>query len=479
MDCDPRWLPKTYTQPLSDDFVSDGPKLRKFVELFFTNKDGSPFVFDPWQAWLIDHALERYPDDWPDQHLAGRLRYQQIVISVARQNGKSELATALGFYLLLMNNPDPYVVGLASNADQANIIYRRVKKVIDDSPQLRKRFKTTGTRGITRLDKSGFYTVKPAKADSLQGISGDTLFDEVHLCSVDMWAAMVFGTTARADGVVIGTTTAGDDTATLLKSLYDVGRASATGADEGSQRFGFFLWEAQQGCDVWDKEAWLDANPSIACGRLDLAEQMESAKALPEHEIRRYRLNQFVATESAWLPMHMWAGSKGDIPSDLERPVFSIDRSPSWEHATITATYKRDDTYYTEVVQSINKPTLDSLLEACEHLFKFDPSTYVVDSYVLGDLGRELDKRGYPVRTIGGNSVGTACSVAYAAIARGNVVHAGDELLSRQMPTAVKKSLGEGWRITRKSGGTEIDAVMATVNGLYAATLDNETVDIY
>lgn len=471
--------PTTWTKPLSDNFVTDGPKLRTFVELFFKNKDGSPFTFDPWQADLIDCCLERYPDDWHDKALAGRLRYQQLLISVPRQQGKSELATALGFYLLLMNNPDPYVVGLASNADQANIIYRRIKKVIDDSPQLRKRFKTTGTRGITRLDKSGYYTVKPAKADALQGISGDTLFDEVHLCSVDMWAAMVFGTTARKDGIVIGTTTAGDDSATLLKSLYDIGKASAGGTEEGSQRFGFFVWEADAGCDLWDKTQWLKANPAIACGRLNLEEQMESAKALPEHEIRRYRLNQFVATESAWLPMHMWLNAVGEIP-DLSKPVFSIDRSPSWETATITATYKHEDHYYTEVVRAINKPSVDSLLDECERLFKFGPKAYVMDTWVLGDLYAELSRRGYPARPIRGNQVATACSTAYALIASGKVTHAGDELLTRQMGYAIKKPMGEGWRISRKSTGTQIDSVMATVNGLYQASIErDEGIDIY
>lgn len=466
-----RWIPGTYTKPLSDDFITDGPKLRKFVSLFFKNKDGSPFVFDPWQAWLIDHCLERYPDDWPDQHLAGRLRYQQIVISVARQNGKSELATALGFYLLFMNNPDPYVVGLASNADQANIIYKRVKKVIDDNPELRQRFKTTGTRGITRLDKSGYYTVKPAKADSLQGIAGDTLFDEVHLCSTDMWAAMVFGTTALADGVVIGTTTAGDDTSVLLKDLYKVGRESAVG--EGSERFGFFLWEAAAACDLWDEEAWLDANPSIACGRLNLAEQMESAKALPEHEVRRFRLNQFVSSESAWLPMSLWApGAVDDFPDG--QPIFSIDRTPSWEHATITATYKTAEGFYTEVVDSLVKPNLESLLSRCEALWQSSPNLYVMDGYVLGDLAKELQRRGYPVKVIRQGDVSNACATAYALIASAKVQHAGDELLARQMPFAVRKNFGDAWRISRQSSSVEIDAVISTVNGLYAATLNIE-----
>ena len=221
---DARWLPGVYTAPLSPTFISDGPKLRKFVELFCRTEDGQPLVLDPWQAWWVDHVLERYPDDWHDKELAGRLRYRQVVTSMGRQNGKSELAQVLGFYGLMMHEAGPYVLSLASNADQATIIYNRVKFTIDFNGNLRSRFQT-GTRGITRLDKPGTYKVKPAKADALQGIPVTLcLFDEVHLCPPDMWTAMVMGTTAKADGIVVGITTAGDDTSTLLKELLTKAR---------------------------------------------------------------------------------------------------------------------------------------------------------------------------------------------------------------------------------------------------------------
>ena len=216
-----RWLPRVFTGPLSPTPVSDGPKLRKFVELFCKTEDGKPLVLMPWQAWIIDAVLERYPDDWHVVELRGRLRYRSVLVSIGRQNGKSEIATVLGFYGLLMHDPAPYVVGLASNKEQADLIYRRVHYNVTHHQSLLKRFKATGTRGIKRLDSSGYYVTKPAKADALQGIPVTMcLFDEVHLCSPDMWSAMTLGTQSKQDGIVIGLTTAGDDTSKLLKDLY-------------------------------------------------------------------------------------------------------------------------------------------------------------------------------------------------------------------------------------------------------------------
>lgn len=469
-----RWTPGTYTAPLSPTFVSDGPRLRRFVELFCRDDDGNPLVLDPWQAALIDAILERYPDDWHDPALAGRLRYRECVVSVARQNGKSEIAHVLGFYGMLMHEPSPYMVGLASNKEQADLIYRRVYKTIIGHPALSKRFKATGTRGVRRLDKDGYYVTKPAKADALQGIPVTLcLFDEVHLCDEDMWTAMVLGTQAKRDGLVIGLTTAGDDNSTLLRSLYERGRDAATGDDE---RFGFFLWEAPEGARVDDPEALMDANPSVACGRRDMAVLLDAVRGMPEDQARRYVLNQFVSSQSSWLPSHLWhAAAAGPVPVQ-SGVVFTVDRTPSWEFATVTATVKTDEGVHTGVVAALRKPNAEWLLDLCMRLYQHNPSMYVMDGYTLGDLAAELKRRGYPVKVMRQGDVSNACSTAYALIAQGKVRHANDGLVNQQMPFAIRKNIGDAWRISRQASSVSIDAVMATVLGIAVAYNQQEAI---
>lgn len=468
----PPWLPAVYTRPLSEDFISDGPRLREFVGRFWRTDDGKPFCLDPWQADLIDRVLERYPADHPDRNKAGRLRYRQCLISVARQNGKSVFAAIFGLYGLMMHEQGPTVIGLASNADQANIIYRRVKYVIDSHPALRKRFKTTGTRGITRLDKPGLYQVKPAKADALQGIATTLcLFDEVHLCDPEMWQAMVKGTTAKDDGLVLGITTAGDDNSVLLKDLYKNGRQAAAG-DLDLERFGFFCWEAPEGAAIDDPDALRAANPAVVAGRLPVERLQEQVRTEPESTALRYSHNRFVSAESAWLPMSLWHKAVGERVTG--KPVFTVDRTPNWEHATITATIKHEAGIYTEVVASIVKPSLESLLNLCLDLQRHSPVTFVMDGYTLSDLGKELQRRGVPVKVMRQSDVTNACATSYALIASGKVTHAGDELLNRQMPFAVKKNIGDAWRINRAASSVDIDAVMATVMGIYVASIEQD-----
>lgn len=466
------WLPAVYTKPLSEDFISDGPKLREFCERFWATEDGKPFHLDEWQSWFIDAALERYPEDHPDPARAGRLRYREVVLSIGRQNGKSVLAAVFGLYGLMMHQAGPTVIGLASNADQANIIYKRVKYVIDSNPVLKKRFKTTGTRGISRLDKPGTYMVKPAKADALQGFATSLcLFDEVHICHPDMWQAMVKGTTAQDDGLVLGFTTAGDDNSVLLKRLYETGRKAAAG-DPDLERFGFFCWEAPEGAAVDDPQAIQAANPSVVAGRVPLGRLVDQVKTEPEHSARRYTLNQFVSAESAWLPMGLWYKAAGTAFEGT--PVFAIDRSPSWEYATITAAVKKDGKISTEVVASIVKPNLEQLINICVALNKHQPVTFAMDGYSLKDLAGELKRRGINTRLLTQSDVTNACATAYSLIAQEKVVHVNDPLVNQQMPFAVRKNVGDNWRISRNSSSTHIDAVMATVLGIYVADISTD-----
>lgn len=460
-----RWLPATYTGPLSPTPVTDGPRLRKFVELFCRDDEGQPLELDDWQAWLIDAVLERYPDDWHVEELRGRLRFRQVVISMGRQNGKSELARVFAFYGLMMHEASPYMVGLASNKEQADLIYQRVYKTVQAHDALRRRFKATGTRGIRRTDKDGYYVTKPAKADALQGIPVTLcLFDEVHLCDEDMWSAMVLGTQAKKDGLVIGLTTAGDDNSTLLRSLYTQGKDAAGGA--GSERFGFFLWEAAEGAHVDDVEALMDANPSVACGRRDLSVLLDAVRGMHIDEARRFVLNQFVSSQSSWLPSHLWHNAAdGPVPIE-DGVVFAVDRTPSWEFATITATVKTEEGVHTGVVASLRKPNPEWLLDLCIRLYKYNPATFVMDGYTLGDVAKELQARGYPVKVLRQGDVSNACTTAYALIAQGKVKHAQDPVVNEQMPFAVKKNVGDSWRISRQASSVSIDAVMATVMGI-------------
>ncbi len=87
----------------------------------------------------------------------------------------------------------------------------------------------------------------------------------------------------------------------------------------------------------------------------------------------------------------------------------------------------------------------------------------------LRDLAMRLRERGLPIEYLTTAQMLNVCATAYALIADGKVTHADDWVVNTQMPRGVSKSTGEGWRISRKDSLGEIDALMATVVGVYGA----------
>lgn len=471
------WLPTLYTPPLSEVFTTDGDMLIPFVNLAWTTPEQEEgFKLDEWQEWLLRHVLERYPSDWHDPELAGKLRYRQVVVSLGRQNGKSVIGAIMGLYGLLLHDPGPVVIGIASSVDQASIIYRRTLLVINSQPALKKRFaRTTETRGIQTTDGRGTYQLKAAKDSALQGIPVSMcLFDELHISKPEMWSAMVLGTAQRDNGMVFGITTAGDEDSVLLKDLYATGRKAVEG-QEGLERFGYFCWEAPAGASVNDPEAIKAANPSVAEGRMSLSTVLSDIASIPEVDARRYRLNQFVASSAdQWIPVSLWNACGHTQGNPEGRVVFSIDRTPSWDFATVTAAVKSEDFIYSEVVATLIKPTKDSLLALCLELAKLNPIAFCAESYMLADLMRDLQAHGLKAYSLSSTEICQASSTTYALAAQQRLRHNTDPIVQTQVPHGIRKQKGEMWRVSRADSTHDIDALMATIMGVYLASRELE-----
>jgi len=466
-------LPAVYSKPLSENFPTDGDQLLKLVNVAWrTPENPEGIQLDEWQEWLIRHVLERYPEGHPR---AGELRYRQVCISLGRQNGKSLIAAIIGglYGLLMHQQSGASVISLASSIDQARIIYNRVLFVIQSNPFLSKRFKKASeSRGIVTADGTGRYDVKPAKEGALQGIPISLcLFDELHLAKQGMWSAAVLGTAQRKDGIVIGITTAGDQNSETLLELYKSGQAAAAG-DEELERFGFFCWEAPKHAAVNDPDALRAANPSIAAGRLDIETVLSDIKTLPEHEARRYRLNQFISgTAQSWIPSDTFRKCGGKLSIPQEGGVFSVDISRNWEHATIAYANEVNGEQHTEIVQTFVSPNEMQLYNRLVELYeKYAPRAIALDDRTLPNLGKRLKLVGLPVWQLWTKEISAACSVVYSLFATGKAKHNNDPLLIAQSPKGIAKYTGETWLISRKDSLGEIDALMATLIAIYVSS---------
>jgi phage terminase large subunit-like protein len=469
--------PSIYTKPLSQQFITDGDKLIELVKVAWKSPEQPEGIeLDEWQKWLLRHMLERYPSTHP--LYPNQLRYRQIIVSMGRQNGKSLLGAILGVYGLLLHNQGAQVISLASSTDQARIIYSRVLFTIQQNEWLAKRFKkATEQRGILTADGSGRYDVKAAKESALQGIPMSLcLFDELHLAKTGMWSAAVLGTAQRKDGMVIGITTAGDQSSETLIDLYKLGTAASQG-DPDLERIGFFCWQANDGAQVDEPLALKMANPSIEAGRLDLNTVLSDIRSIPEHEARRYRLNQFIAgTANSWIAGELFARASGDGITKQDDVVLSVDRTKNWEFATIAAARKTEDgTFETELVATYAGATERVLYNRLKELYaRGGISAIAVDDRQLPNLAKLLKQDGLPVWQLWTKEISSACSTVYAMFSTGVVKHRNDPLLQVQSPKGIAKYTGETWLISRKESIGDVDALMATIMALYVSATHRE-----
>jgi len=469
------FAPARYTPPIADEFQSSIDWYLPIIEKAWATATPG-FKFDDWQVELLRRVTELLP--------SGELRWRSCLISMGRQNGKSEIVGALGIWALL-RKVGSYNVGVASTAEQARLVYDRVQRVIASNPALERRMsKLTETRGIKSLDGSR-YEIKASNANTLQGIPVSVgIVDEVHLVDAKVWDALASGTGARPDTLLVGITTAGDENSELLNRLY-------ANADKGIagdlDRFGAWIWEASDAVVPDDDEELLallkEANPALQSGRIDPKILLEDVRALPTDDIVRYRLNRFIQSGTkTFIPTELW--QKCERPFGAEMPrgefVFAIDRTPDWAHATVAVAVKVDDVIHTELVASINKPSLEQLIFICGQIMSFNPRAIIVDGYTLRDLYKELKARGYPVETATLGDIVNASSLFYARLARRTLQHGGDPLLSIQIPRTVRKMVGEGFRVSRRDSAVEIDAVMATLLATFGAdTLREQQLQVF
>jgi phage terminase large subunit-like protein len=462
--------PARFTPPLSEDFVSDGDRLIQLLELaWVTPESENPLPLDEWQKWLLRAVLERYPSDHPEH--PNQLRYRQVLISMARQQGKSVLAGGLALDALAFHRGD--VISLASSREQATIIYTRVKHVIDKVAWLGKRFKkTTETRGIAKIDGSGKYKVSPARESAMQGITMvRCILDEGHLAKPGIWTAAVKGTNAINEAMVVMVTTAGDQESQTLLDLYKSAERAIAG-DKSLERFGAFIWEAPQGSSITDPEAIKAANPAVECGRIPLERVMGDIATQPEHEVRRYTLNQFISgARETWLPGELFVQASGNGITDLDGAVLGIDVTKNFEHATIAAAKRVGDDYETELVASLVNPTEEKLVEMVMAIVaKHRISAIALDDRGMHGLHRKLKERGLPVWNLWNKEINTACMNVYSMFSTGRIKHNNDPLLVLQNSRAVARYAGEYWQVSRKESIGDVDALLATIWAVHVAS---------
>lgn len=299
-----------------------GERVIRFIEGFCRIPDpdnpsrGVPMEIIDWQRDMILRLF-----GW--KRADGTRRFRKAWIEIAKKNGKSTLAAALLLYLLTADGEaDPEVYGAASTRDQASIIFRAAKAMVERSPALAKALDIKAhVKRIINPSANGFYTPLPNKPAAVDGINAHALvFDEIHRqTSRELYDVLEYAGSARSQPLEIIITTAGDDRESIGYELHERAQKILGGSIIDIETF-VMIAAADPSDDAGDPTTWAKANPSLGhtIDHDTLASDYERAKDSPARlqNFKRLRLNMWVSQASKWLDIDRWLTCPQTAPDE-------------------------------------------------------------------------------------------------------------------------------------------------------------------
>lgn len=496
-------VPRVFTPPLREltPDTSLGFALIAFADLL-----GVKLL--PWQRWLAVHMLELLPD--------GMLRFRTVVVLVARQNGKSTLSQVLALFFMAVYGW-PLILGTAQDLDVAEEVWQGAVDLLEDDEEMkdlvRNVVKVNGKKTLI-LTNGGRYKVKAANRRAGRGLSGDLIMlDELREHqSWDAWGAITKTTMARAEALVLALSNAGDASSIVLRYLRKMGHLAAGDPDglaanddpglllpslaevddlddldvddfaQDEETLGIFEWSAAPGCDVWDRDAWAQANPSL--GHTITERTIASAaKTDPEWVFRTEVLCQWSdGSLEGLFPPGSWEGRAGTDPEhpgcldpDSSIPdgapfVFAVDVSWDRSQSHVAAVgYREDGTPHVEVVASRYGTdwVLPWLLER-QHTPGCRGVALQSAGAPVSSLLPALKDAGLDVIEWAGSDLGRGTGEFYDLVRAGGLRHLPQPVLDVAAATAVAKPLADSWVVDRKKSPVDAAPLIATMAGLWA-----------
>ena len=440
-------------------------------------RSGEPLIMRDWQSDLVSDLFAS---------VDGHRRHRRALIGVPRKNGKSALSAGIGLADLFVTGPDGgEVYSCAADRDQARIVFGMAKRMVELEPELTNIAKLY--RDAIEVPSSGsVYRVLSAEAYTKEGLNPSmVLFDEVHAQpNDDLWNVMSLAGGARLEPLLVGITTAGVMTdnrgePSLCHRLFDYGKQVASGEVDDATFF-FRWWAAPDNADHRDEGVWKAANPSY--GDIVAAADFDSTvRSTPENEFRTKRLNQWVTSKQAWLPVALWdALGVVDPPEPQARVVLGFDGSYSGDSTALVGCTIPDDgdlpVVWVERVwekqpsdpDDWRVPVDEVMAVVADAMGKYrvaelacDPSLWRSELEQWEALYGEAVQRIPPTTA----RMAPACNRFYAAVADGMMTNDGNPTLARHLANAVTKVTPQGTTIVKDAKGSprKIDAAIAAV----------------
>ena len=389
------------------------------------------------------------------------------LLLIARQSGKSHLARMRALAGLFMFGEKDILI-MSSNRAMAMKSFNIMADIIERNDWMRAQLKDGDPKkGIRRtngderiiLANGAQLEVAAATSDGARGRTADFLWiDELREVSSAAMDAAKSVTLARMNSQRLFTSNAGDAYSTELNSLHEACK------NYPPKSLGYYEYSAPDFCDIWDRNAWALANPSM--GYLISVEAIEETIASSTADAARTEtLCQWISALNCPFSTEILENSSD---STLEMAVgaytvFGFDVSPSRRNGSLVAGQLLPDgrigigileTYTSQV--AIDELKMAASIKGWCDIYK--PRLVCFDKYATQTIADRLANSGVVVEDVSGQQFYKACGDLLEGLVNARVVHNGQQELIQQMNNCAAKVNDSAWRIIKRKSAGDISA---------------------
>ena len=293
----------------------------------------------PWQVFVLANVF-----GWKKGE-AGYRRFVEVLLSVAKKNGKTKLSSVVALWGLIADcEKHPEVYSAATKREQARIVWRDAKRAVGDNAELFAYVKRwAGELAVPATD--GFFQPLSSDEKSMDGLRPHFIIwrrkhrSGIRATSGTSWPRALH---PGDQPLAFAITTAGISRTCFAFGKFDLAEKILTGTFADDSTF-VAIFRIDPTDDWKDEAVWVKANPSL--GVTLKAEHLQ--KTRDEAMQDGSGLNSFLQ-----LHMNVW-------PDKNMRREGSITRTKwdSCSHLELLPTAKDPDAAYTQFM-NLNKDSL-------------------------------------------------------------------------------------------------------------------------
>jgi phage terminase large subunit-like protein len=313
---------------------------------------GRPIILEPFQVLLLCGIYGfRHKKDHEKRMTT------DVIVFIPRKAGKSTLTAVIGLYELAFNEAGAEVFTLATNREQATIVFDAARSMVESMPDEIKAWYRISKYEIGKANDSQtmFRALSRDNKKSGDGKNAScAIIDEAAQIADRNSIEVIFsGMVARKNPLRIYITTASFTKDTKFFEDLTALEAMLNGdAPDNPHWFGLLYGLDPQ--DNWrDESTWAKANPmhGVSVYQEAIKERCEQAKSKPAalNEFLCKTLNVYVSANTAWIDRDYWDKSLGEDKDDPEEVFIGFDLAATRDlNAVCTLKRYASEDYYAE-----------------------------------------------------------------------------------------------------------------------------------